>query len=105
MVGVAFTPAAARRLATLMPIALAQSTLIVGGCALVGLGLARAAGLSALDGYLATTPGGLPAVTAIAIDSTASVALVITLQLVRLLVALMLAPILGASIRRRREDR
>jgi len=54
-----------------------------------------------LDGYLATTPGGLPAVTAIAIGSGASVGLVVTMQLVRIFLALLLTPVIGALWKRR----
>lgn len=102
MVGVAFTRPTARLLVRIMPLALLQSVLALAGCGLVGLALSRATGMAALDGYLATTPGGLPAVTAIAIGSGASVGLVITMQLVRLFLALLLAPVIGAVIRRRR---
>lgn len=105
MVGVAFTRSTVRRIARLMPLALLQVVLVVGGCALVGFALARVTGMTPLDGYLATTPGGLPAVTAIAIGSGASVGLVITMQLVRLFLALLMTPIVGALVRARRKPR
>jgi len=74
----------------------------VTGCALVGLAFSEITGASKLDGYLATTPGGLPAVTAIAIGSGAGVGLIVTMQLTRIFCALLLAPVIAAVIRRRR---
>ena len=102
MVGLSLTRATVRQIARLMPLAFLQLILGVVGCAVVGLVFARLAGVNALDGYLATTPGGLPAVTAIAIGSGASVGLVITMQLVRIFMSLLLAPVLGAYMRRYR---
>jgi uncharacterized membrane protein AbrB (regulator of aidB expression) len=83
-----------------MPLAFVQLVLSVAGCAAVGVVFARLIDVDTLDGYLATTPGGLPAVTAIAIGSGASVGLIITMQLVRVFMSLLLAPVLGAYMRR-----
>jgi membrane AbrB-like protein len=102
MVGLSFTRATVRQLVQLMPLALLQVVLGVVGCALIGLVFSSLADVSRLDGYLATTPGGLPAVTAIAIGSGASVGLVITMQLLRVFLALLMAPVVGAILRRRK---
>jgi membrane AbrB-like protein len=101
MVGLSFTRETVRQLVQLMPLALLQVVLGVVGCALIGLAFSRLVGVNRLDGYLATTPGGLPAVTAIAIGSGASVGLVITMQLLRVFLALLLAPLVGVLLRRR----
>jgi uncharacterized protein len=101
MVGLSFTPRALRQVGRLMPLALLQVVLSVATCAAVGGGFALATGLGQLDGYLATTPGGLPAVVAIAVESGAGVGIVITVQLVRIFLALLLAPAVGAAIKRR----
>lgn len=101
MVGLSFTPETLRQLRKIMPLAAAQLLIGVGSCAAVGVVFARVAGVDALTGYLATTPGGLPAVTAIAIGSSANVGLVICMQLLRVFIALLLAPIIGAFLRRR----
>jgi membrane AbrB-like protein len=101
MVGLSFTRDTVRQLLQLMPLALLQVVLGVVGCALIGLAFSSLADVSRLDGYLATTPGGLPAVTAIAIGSGASVGLVITMQLLRVFLALLLAPLVGVVFRRR----
>jgi membrane AbrB-like protein len=100
-VGLSFTPETFRRVGRLMPLAIVQVVLSVVGCAAVGLGYSKAAGVSALDGYLATTPGGLPAVIAIAIGSGASVGVVMTMQIVRIFTCLLLAPVLGTVFKRR----
>jgi len=100
-VGFSFTPATIRILRKLFPFVLIQLALGVVACAGVGFALARVVGATALDGYLATTPAGLPAVTAIAVGSGADVGLIVTVQVARLFAALILASIVGTVIRRR----
>ena len=90
-----------RRIASLLPLALIMLAVSSVGCALVGVALARATGVSMLSGYLATTPGGLPAVTAVAVDSGENVGLVVTCQIIRLFMALLLGSIAVAYITRR----
>jgi uncharacterized protein len=102
MVGSSFTPSVLRQLRQLMPLALLQVLLSVSGCALVGLAFSELTGSTRLDGYLATTPGGLPAVTAVAIGSGAGVGLIVTMQLTRIFLALVLAPVIAAVLRHRR---
>jgi uncharacterized membrane protein AbrB (regulator of aidB expression) len=63
--------------------------------------LARATGRSQLDGYLATTPGGLYAVLATAIDRGADVTFILTVQIARLFVMLLCAPLLATWLRSR----
>jgi uncharacterized protein len=72
MVGLSFTPSVVWVLKQLMPLALLQVVLSVAGSAMAGLIFARATGSSRVDGYLATTPGGIAAVTAVAIGSGAA---------------------------------
>jgi membrane AbrB-like protein len=102
MVGLGFTRRRLRVLTRLLPLALAQIALSIAACAGVGLLMAQAIGVPALDGYLATTPGGLPAVVAVAVDSSAGLGLVVTMQVVRLFVSLLAAAAAGTWIRRRR---
>ena len=101
-VGLSFTRDRLARLTRLFPIAVVQVVLGVLACGVVGIVFARSVGVSAIDGYLATSPGGLPAVVAVAVDSGDELGLILTLQFVRVFVALALAPILGALLRRRR---
>ncbi len=100
MVGIGFTVERLRLLARLLPLALLQIALSIVACAAVGLVFARAVGVTALDGYLATTPGGLPAVVAVAVDSSEALGLVLTMQVVRLFVALLAAAVVGGILRR-----
>ncbi len=63
--------------------------LIVAG---FGVVLANAAGLSQLDGYLATSPGGIYAVLGTTLGSESNVAFVMTSQVVRVVLMLFAAP-------------
>ena len=63
--------------------------------------LASATGQSALDGYLATTPGGLYAVLATAIGNGSDIPFVLTVQIVRLFVMLFSAPLVARLLRTR----
>jgi uncharacterized membrane protein AbrB (regulator of aidB expression) len=67
-----------------------------------GLGavLAAVTGVSALDGYLATTPGGLYAVLATATGSGADATFVLAVQVLRLFVMLLSAPLVARWLRR-----
>lgn len=100
-VGSNFTRERLRRLVRLFPLALVQVVLGVVACAGIGVLFADAVGISRLDGYLATTPGGLPAVVAVAVDSGDALGLILTMQFVRVFVALACAPLLGWCLRRR----
>ena len=76
-----------------------------GGCACVGLLMAEALGMSWLDGYLATTPGGLSAVTAMAVGTGANVGFVVAVQSLRVVIVLLLVAAIGAFVTRRRDKR
>ena len=53
-------------------------------------------GATPLEGYLATTPGGIYAVLATAISSGVDVAFVVAVQVLRVIVMLLVAPADGA---------
>jgi uncharacterized protein len=72
------------------------------GCALLGLALAPLADVSTLDAYLATTPGGLYAVLATAVGSGANTTFVLAVQVLRLFVMLLAAPVLARWLVRER---
>jgi len=61
-------------------------------CALLALVLSQVAGISFLDAYLATTPGGLYAVLATAVSTGANTTFVLAVQSLRLLVMIAAAP-------------
>jgi membrane AbrB-like protein len=100
-VGLGFTRASLRLVGRALPLAL---TLIVGAiaaCAGLGVVLSRTAGVTLLDGYLATTPGGLYAVLATATGSGADATFVLSAQVLRLFVMLFSAPLLSRLLRPR----
>jgi membrane AbrB-like protein len=101
-VGLSFTPASLRQARDLVvPSLLAIAGLIV-VCAGLGALLSIATGVSAVDGYLATTPGGLYAVLAASVGSGGDTAFVLAVQVVRILLMLLAAPLLAAHLVRRR---
>ena len=67
--GVRFTRESLRVVAGLLPAAVALIAAVVAACAALGALLARLTGATPLEGYLATTPGGIYAVLATAISS------------------------------------
>ena len=91
-VGLRFTPEALRQARdTLVPV-LAAIGLLMAVCAALGWMLAELAGVSQLDGYLATTPGGLYAVLATAVASGSNATFVLAVQSLRLFVMVLAAP-------------
>jgi hypothetical protein len=91
-VGLRFTPDSLRRARdTLLPV-LASIVVLIAVCAALGWLLAELAGVSQLDGYLATTPGGLYAVLATAVASGANATFVLAVQSLRLFVMVLAAP-------------
>lgn len=103
-VGLRFTRASLRRIVRLLPAAAALILLVVLGSALLGWLLSVLVGVDPLTAYLATTPGGLPAVLAIAGDSDADATYVFAVQLARLLLVLMIAPLLSRMLGPERLD-
>lgn len=94
-VGLRFTRESLRTIARLLPAAVGMILLVVVGSGLLGWALAAITGIDALTAYLATTPGGLPAVLAIAADSPADATYVFAVQMARLLLVLITAPLLS----------
>lgn len=99
-VGLSFTRASLRTIGRALPLALAAIGGLVVASAGLGAVLAATTGASALDGYLATTPGGLYAVLATASGSGADVTFVLAVQVLRLFVMLLSAPLVARWLRR-----
>lgn len=99
-VGVSFTRASLRTIGRALPPALAVILALVVASAGLGAVLSATTGASALDGYLATTPGGLYAVLATASDIGADVTFVLSVQVLRLFVMLLSAPLVARWLRR-----
>ncbi|RBY78345.1 AbrB family transcriptional regulator [Geodermatophilus sp. TF02-6] len=100
MVGLNFTRESLRTIGRALPLALVLILGLIAACAGLGGVLAATTGASALDGYLATTPGGLYAVLATAQDGGADATFVLAVQVLRLFVMLLSAPLLARWLRR-----
>lgn len=99
-VGVSFTRDSLRTIGRALPLALVLILALIVASAGLGAVLSAATGASLLDGYLATTPGGLYAVLATATDLGADVTFVLAVQVLRLFVMLLSAPLIARWLRR-----
>jgi membrane AbrB-like protein len=100
MVGLDFSRDSLRTIGRALPLALVVILGLVAACAGLGAVLAATTGASALDAYLATTPGGLYAVLATAQAGGAHATFVLAVQVLRLFVMLLSAPLLARRLRR-----
>ena len=99
--GVRFTRDSLRTVITVLPLACLLIVAIIAACAGLGLLLSAATGTTVLEGYLATTPGGVYAVLATAISAGGDVTFVVATQVLRVIVMLLVAPgLLAAAVRR-----
>ena len=96
--GVAFTRDALRAVGRLLPAAIGLIVVIGVGTAGLGVVLADVAGVTPLEGYLATSPGGVYAVLATAVETGSNVTFIIAAQVVRILLMLFAAPFLGRAV-------
>ena len=91
-VGLRFSPRSLRNARSILPAAGCFIATMLVLSALLGLALSELAHVSRFDAYLATTPGGLPAVLAFAIGARSNAALVVAVQVLRTFVMLLAAP-------------
>jgi uncharacterized protein len=106
--GLAFTRESLRAIGRMLPAAIGLIGAL--GVATAGLGvvLAHFTGLTQLEGYLATTPGGVYAILATAVETGSNVTFIIAAQVLRILLMLFAAPFLARAIiwlSRRRQTR
>lgn len=101
-VGLRFTRESLRSIARLLPLAVLLILAVIAACAGMGALLASVSGVDGLSAYLATTPGGLYAVLATAADSGADVTYVLAVQVIRVFVMLLAAPLLARLLSRHR---
>ena len=99
-VGVNFTRQSLRLVGRALPLALLVIVVLVLACAGLGVLLAGTAGVSPLDGYLATTPGGMNVVLVTASDTGADTTFVLAVQVLRLFAMLLSAPLVARVLRR-----
>lgn len=93
--GVAFTRESVRAIGRALPAALGLIVFLNVATAGLGVLLARVTGISPLEGYLATSPGGIYAVLATAVETGSNVTFIIAAQVVRVLLMLFAAPLLA----------
>jgi len=93
--GVAFTRESLRAIGRILPLALLLIVVLGVATALLGVVLANVTGVTQLEGYLATSPGGLYAVLATAVETGSNVTFVIAAQVLRVLLMLFAAPLLA----------
>jgi uncharacterized protein len=93
-VGLRFTLDTIRLLGRLLLPVLIAVLGVLAACALLALVLDVASDVSFRDAYLATTPGGLYAVLAVALGANANAGFILAAQGLRLLVMIALAPVL-----------
>lgn len=91
--GLAFTMDSLRAIGRIFPWAVVLVLGIGLVCALLGWALSAMTGTSLLTGYLATTPGGLAAVLAVSASTGSAVTFVAGVQLIRLILMLVAAPV------------
>ncbi|MBW0105190.1 AbrB family transcriptional regulator, partial [Pseudonocardia sp. KRD291] len=99
--GLRFTREALGTVVRVLPLATGLILGVVALCAGLGLLLSWATGMTLLEGYLATTPGGIYAVLATAISSGADVTSVVAVQVLRVILMLIVAPYLARLVGRR----
>ncbi|TFV64736.1 AbrB family transcriptional regulator [Geodermatophilus sp. DF01-2] len=100
-VGLRFTRSTLRTIRHILPIATALIVGLILASGGLGVALSAVAGLSPLDGYLATTPGGIFVVLALAAGSDANSTVVLAVQVLRMLVMLLAGPPLARLLRER----
>ncbi|MGB3353617.1 MAG: AbrB family transcriptional regulator [Mycobacterium sp.] len=96
--GLAFNREALRTVGRLLPAALVLIVVLTVATAGLGVLLARVTGLTPLEGYLATSPGGVYAVLATAVETGSNVTFIIAAQVVRILLMLFAAPLLARGV-------
>ena len=93
--GVAFTRESIRAIGRALPAALGLIVLLNVVSAGLGVLLAHVTGISPLEGYLSTSPGGIYAVLATAVETGSGVTFIVAAQVVRALLMLFAAPLLA----------
>jgi membrane AbrB-like protein len=96
--GVAFTRESMRAVGRAMPLAIGLITALTVATAGLGVLLSHVTGMTPLEGYLATSPGGVYAVLATAVETGSNVTFIVTAQVLRILVMLFAAPLMARGL-------
>jgi uncharacterized protein len=103
-VGLRFTSATLRGAGEMLPRAVVVIFAMLLVSAGFGVGLAASTHVSMLDGYLATTPGGLTAVLALAVGGNTNATFIVSVQVIRTFLMLAAAPTIAGWLARGGED-
>jgi membrane AbrB-like protein len=96
--GLAFTRESLRAIGRMLPAAIGLIVALAVATAGLGALLARFTGLTPLEGYLATSPGGVYAVLATAVETGSNVTFIIAAQVMRILLMLFAAPLMARGV-------
>lgn len=96
--GLAFTTESLRAIVRVLPAALTLIVVLGVGTAGLGVLLAHYTALTPLEGYLVTSPGGVYAVLATAVETGSNVTFIIAAQVLRVLLMLFASPLLARAI-------
>jgi uncharacterized protein len=96
--GLAFTRDSLRVVGRMLPAAIGLIFVLTVATAGLGVVLAHFTALTPLEGYLATSPGGVYAVLATAAETGSNVTFIIAAQVFRILLMLFAAPLLARSV-------
>jgi membrane AbrB-like protein len=99
-VGLRFTLSTVKLLGRLIVPVLGAVFALLAGCAGLAVLLAITTDVGFRDAYLATTPGGVYAVLAVAVGAGANTTFILAVQILRLLVAVLVAPLAVRRIAR-----
>ena len=100
-VGLRFTAQTLRDAGRILPAVVGAIVFMIVVCGVAGALLAPVAHVSQLAGYLATSPGGLSVAVGIAVSTDTDGPFVVSLQVVRLFLLLLAAPLLARALTRR----
>jgi membrane AbrB-like protein len=95
-VGVQFTVESLRQARDALPVIIGAVLLVMLLCAGLGFLLALVLGRSLLEGYLATTPGGLNVILGVVAGGSADATFVTAAQVLRIVTMLLAVPLVGA---------
>ena len=96
--GLAFTRESLRAIGRMLPAAIGLIFVLTVATAGLGVVLAHFTSLTPLEGYLATSPGGVYAVLATAVETGSNVTFIIAAQVLRILLMLFAAPFLARAV-------
>ncbi|KPF83705.1 hypothetical protein IP70_18375 [alpha proteobacterium AAP38] len=100
-IGLTFTRETLAGCARSLPRILAATFGLIGLCALLGVLVSVICDVDWLTGYLATTPGGIDAILIIATTTPVDLPFILSAQVVRVLLVLLIGPALAAHLARR----